>query len=585
MGNTRTVFRRGGMTLVEAIFGVALMSIVFWGIFGVLKVSIELVAGTKAKTGALALAGEQIEFVRSLSYDDVGTVGGIPPGNIPQIETIQLNETTYTRRTLVQYVDDPEDGTGINDETGITADYKKVKVELTWTIRGVGRALSLVTTIVPKGIESVTGGGTLWVNVLDAYALPLQGADVRVVNDTISPSVDVTTFSNNDGVVIFPGAPQGSGYEITVSKADYSTAQTYDATVGNPNPTPAHLSVVEGETTSSTFAIDRLAENTVRTFEPMREELYSEIFDDASGISDSASTTLSAGLVTLALSGGVYESEGYIISETITPGYLSAWQSFSWEETKPLGTSVRYHVLYESSPGVFLRLPEAILPGNGVGFEVSPVNLSGIDAATYSSLRLEAELATTDTMVTPEISAWSVSSVVGPIPILDVAFVLRGTKTIGSDASAAPIYKYEVNHVTDSTGEVIIDDLEWDTYTLTENDPSLVLIQACPTIPFTLDPGVAEITDLYLAPSGTHTVLVRVVDDELSPVSGATVTLARSGFEEAGLTERCGQKSFADLSSANDYDISVSASGFDLETQTNVTIVGNTEVTIMLNPN
>lgn len=577
--------RRRGMTLVEAIFGIALMSIVFWGIFGVLKVSIELVAGTKAKTGALALAGEQIEFVRSLSYDDVGTAGGIPPGNIPQVETIPLNDTTYVRRTLIQYVDAPEDGTGINDETGITADYKKVKVELTWTIRGVGRSLSLVTTVVPKGIESVTGGGTLWVNVLDAYALPLQGADVRVINDTVSPTIDVTTFSNTDGVVIFPGAPAGSGYEIIVSKDDYSTAQTYDATVSNPNPVPAHLSVVEGETTSATFAIDRLSDITVRTFEPMDEEVYTDFFDDSLGIDSFSSTTVAGGVVTLENTAGVYKDEGSVVSNSIAPNYLSSWQQLLFEDSVPAPTSARYFVLYEQAPDQFVPLPDAVLPGSSAGFEVSPVDLSSVDAGVYNELRIKAVLSTSDTATAPSIDSWSVGSVVGPIPIPTVSFGFQGAKTIGSDASAAPIYKYSMTHVTDGVGVAALTDLEWDTYTLTETDAARTLIQACPTLPVTLDPGVAITADLYLAPIADHTLLVKVVDDELAPVSGALVTVTRSGFDESGLSESCGQKSFADLASASDYTVSASASGFAATALTGVSVTGHTEVTITLTPN
>ena len=171
--------KQKGSSLIDVIVGTAILVIVFVGIFGIFKLSIELVSSSKAKTGALALANEQMEYLRSLSYDDVGTIGGIPSGNIPQEETIVLNQATYTRRTFIQYVDDPKDGLGAGDENFITADYKHAKVEMKWTIGETKRKFSLVSNIVPKGIETLQGGGILTINTIDAFGAPLPGAGGR----------------------------------------------------------------------------------------------------------------------------------------------------------------------------------------------------------------------------------------------------------------------------------------------------------------------------------------------------------------------------------------------------------------------
>jgi len=48
----------------------------------------------------------------------------------------------------------------------------------------------------------------------------------------------------------------------------------------------------------------------------------------------------------------------------------------------------------------------------------------------------------------------------------DIAFNMRGDKTIGSDGQGAPIYKYSANHQTNSTGELPLNNLEWDNYTI-----------------------------------------------------------------------------------------------------------------------
>ena len=178
-----------GTTLIEALVGVALIVLVFTALVGAFRLGLELLTTTKARIGATALANEQMEYIRSLPYDSVGTAGGIPSGPIPQSATTTVNGVEYTRRTFIQYVDAPQDGLDVSDENGITADYKIAKVEMTWSIRERPYALSLLTNIVPKGVESIAGGGTLRINVFDALGGPVQGATVRVVNTTGTTSM------------------------------------------------------------------------------------------------------------------------------------------------------------------------------------------------------------------------------------------------------------------------------------------------------------------------------------------------------------------------------------------------------------
>lgn len=574
------------MGVIEALFGIALMSLVFWALFGVFKLSIEIVLTSKAKIGALALANERIEFIRSLSYDDVGTLGGIPAGNIVQNESITLNQTRYNRRTYIQYADDSHDGSGVNDENGITADYKIAKVELTWDIRGRAHSYSLVTNVVPRGMESLAGGGTIFVTVLDAFGSPLSGADVRIVNSTTAPAIDVTTFSNAEGLVMLPGAPAASDYQVTVTKVGYSTAQTYDPTVANPNPNPAHLSVAEAQTTSATFSIDELSSLAVYTYEPIQTEVFTDEFLDASKLSSVASTTVT-GAVELASSGGVREPEGSATSVTIASADLYQWGEFSWEDALPLATSIRYRVLYESGPGVFEAIPDAALPGNAVGFSTSPLDLSGVSTTTYASLRFRADLTTADNTVTPSVNSWNFVYEVGPIPVPNIAFALQGTKVIGSDAAALPIYKYSQNHNTGALGRVTLMDLEWDTYNISV-DSSVVgwdVAAACPFQPFALAPGTAGTVFLYLVPNTAHTLLVNVVDAAGMAIPGASVRLYRGvAYDETQDSSSCGQTMFGALTSAIDYTLEVTKVGYQVGVVSNVAVSGATKVTVVLTP-
>lgn len=571
------------MGLLEVVFGIGMMTLVFWSLFGVFKLSIEIVISSKAKVGALALANERIEFIRSLSYDSVGTVGGIPSGTLAQTEVIPLNQMSYTRRTFIQYVDAPQDGAGAADTNGIMADYKVAKVEVTWDIKGDERSYSLVTSVVPAGMESLAGGGTIFVNVLDAFGVPLPGAEVRVVNATTNPTIDVATFSNADGLVIFPGAPAASGYEISATKTGYSTAQTYASTAGNPNPNPAHLSVVEAQTTNTTLAIDRLSSLAVFTYEPIKLESFNDTFDSGVLVAESASTTVASGEVTLfQFSAGLYEPWGSVTSETIAPTLLYRWGELSWQDTVPPSTDIRYYLLYENAPDAFVLIPDAILPGNAAGFTTSPVDLSGVPV-TYPRLRLRAELTAADQTITPSVDSWALSYERGPVPIPSVPFTLRGTKTIGSDASAYPIYKYDEDLTTDTLGQRDIEDLEWDTYLPTVDDAATGwdIAESCPSLPFALAPGVSTTTTLYLVPNSAHSLLVAVQNTAGAVIPGASIRAYRTGYDETQDGSSCGQ-TFFDALQTNTYTVEVSAAGYQTSTISNVTVSGDVSLIVNL---
>jgi hypothetical protein len=138
--------------------------------------------------------------------------------------------------------------------------------------KGATSSVSVVSNIVPKGIETLEGGGTLSINVLDSLAAPLSGAEIHITNDALDPPINITTYTNADGRASFPGAPESAQYSIVVTKSGYSTAQTYEADATNVNPAPPPATVIEGSTTQVTFQIDLLSEKTVLTFEDIKDE-------------------------------------------------------------------------------------------------------------------------------------------------------------------------------------------------------------------------------------------------------------------------------------------------------------------------
>lgn len=567
-----------GFTFVEMLITAAVVALVFGGLLMIIQTSLKMVNVTKGTVAAVTLADDRLEYIRSLSYAAVGTVGGIPSGNIPQTSTTSLNGTLYHERVLIQYVDSPDDGTGASDENGILADYKEVKVEYTWLNSQGTTSIFVLTNIVPPGIESVDGGGTLTVNVFDASVQPIQGAEVHIYNDTTTTTIDTSRFTNDDGRVMFAGAPAAANYRITVTKDGYSTDQTHSASVSNPNPTTPHVAVIESSVSTMNFQIDLLSGLLVRTVGPATTDEFLDEFTDNSNIETSSSIEVVSGEARLFGGPGAYTSSGNMQLASVTPSSMDAWEIASWDAVVPANTSLTVQV-YSVSGSSYTLIPEGDLPGNSVGFTSGPINLTGLDAGTYPTLALGATLTSSDPNTSPRISEWSISHVISEPTIGGIPFTLTSSKIIG----ATPVYKYEESHVTNGSGEIQLGDMEWDSYTFDLDTTSYDIAIACPDIPYILDPGVSETLTLTLVPAAAYTMRTNIVDADGNPIVNASVTLSRSGFSSTEETGSCGQVFFnSGLSNNSDYEIDVDATGYVSQTISGIGIDGDEALKVTL---
>ncbi len=557
-----------GMTFIDVIVGTALMLVIFLGLLGSLRASALLASLMKSNAAATTIANSQMEYIRSLSYDSVGTLGGIPAGTIPQNATTTEDGVSYGVRTFIDYYDDPSDGTGAGDTNSITTDYKRIKVTVSYTFNGKLRTISLVSNYAPVSMETSVNGGTLQVLVVNSTGSPVSGATVHIVNASTSPTVDLTTFSDSTGTVYLPGAATSTQYQVTVSKSGYSTAQTYLRDSTNQNPTPGYLTVVKNQTTSSTFAIDVLGALTLRTYLPIATSTFSDSFADGSKLASLSNIVLSSNTLTLSGSSGSYSSSGTAVSTVYTPANLSSWGMLMATTTLPAGTMVTLHVV--DSTGALV--PDTALPGNATGFTVFPINLSSISTSTYPSLAISATLTTSDPSARPLVTGWSLSSRTGPTPLPNVSFTLMGAKTIGSTGAGAPIYKTTTSGTTDNTGTSNLS-LEWDSYTL--NVTGYDVTDACNAPPFALSAGASLSESLILGTATTNSILVTVTDSSGAIVPGASVTLSRTGYSKTAITSSCGTAYFGSLTSASDYSINLSKTGYTTATINNVSVSGH----------
>ncbi len=253
-----------GFSYLEIIIGIAIFGIIIHAFFTLITTTYRFIGLSRSQATARALSNQQIETIRNLPYDQVGTQGGIPAGPILQTQTRIINNQTYTIKTSIIYIDDPFDGTVPSDL--LPTDYKKIRVKTTWNGPFTNsEGITLLTNIVPKGVESIVGGGTLAILVFDSTGQPIPQADIIIKTTTTSPPIDLNLFTDNDGNLILPGAPIcTSCYQITVSKNNYSTDKTISTSeVANPN-TPFQT-VLENQLTQVSFAIDKISNTTFQT--------------------------------------------------------------------------------------------------------------------------------------------------------------------------------------------------------------------------------------------------------------------------------------------------------------------------------
>jgi len=438
------IYRRNlGQTYIEVLIAIGILGILTAAVFVILSSSYELVGFSRSRVTALHLAEQKIEIIRNMPYDQIGTVGGIPPGPLAQVETAVLNGLSYTIRTTIIYVDDPFDGVAPVDL--LPTDYKRIRVEVSWQglAKSAANPVVFVSDISPKGLETSSGGGTISILVIDSNAVPVSGATITI-SASLNPPIDITLTTGEDGRILLPGAPScNSCYRITASKNGYSQDRTYSIEeVANPD--KPDLSIIEGQVSEVSFAIDKVSTLTVKS------------------VSDRESNF-------------------------------------------------------------------AVLP--------------------------------------------------------TVSFTLRGQKIIGKDTQDQPVYKYNQLFSTNESGEITINNLEWDNY-IAIPSASYDISGTNPLSPIKLLANSTQTFTISLSSHTSNTLLVSFLDSNHSPVSSVSATLSDgAGFNSTKLSgissdPDFGQVFFKSLSELS-YHLHATVSGF-LDNDSDIPVSGQTQVEVIL---
>lgn len=271
-----------GFTLIEtlvATFIFVLMSVAAYGGF---QKMLQITALIRTREVVTNLANEQFEIARNLPYSQVGTVGGIPSGVLAQNQVIIRDGRSFNVETIVRNVDDPFDGTlGGTPGDLSPGDRKIVEFTITCATCVNFKATSFTTHISPKNLETSSTNGALVIRVFDASGLPVVGADVSIVNSSLTPAVNLTDHTGIDGTLTIVDAPPSVGnYKITVTKSGYSTDQTYPSGgLGNPNPIKLNATVVLQQITQLSFTIDRTSTVPIKAMDNQCGDIAGFDFD------------------------------------------------------------------------------------------------------------------------------------------------------------------------------------------------------------------------------------------------------------------------------------------------------------------
>ena len=257
---------QAGFTLVENLVAMAIFVMLALVIYQTSTLLIKGVSAYRESATVSSLADQYMEIVHNLPYGSVCTMSGNPRcdtlPDLPNAPQTTINGGTYQIYYVVNYVDDPADGTVLDGRDFAANDYKQVRLYI--KNLGTGKLYDFTTNIVPKGLENMESGGALSIKVIDAVGQPVPGASVNIVNASLN--INLTRTTDEDGNWIEVGLPNDvNGYHITATKTGYSTDATYPLIEANPNPIKADATVRNGQVTDISFAIDKLSDLSFMT--------------------------------------------------------------------------------------------------------------------------------------------------------------------------------------------------------------------------------------------------------------------------------------------------------------------------------
>lgn len=257
-----------GVTLIETLVSVAIFAFVAIGLYASYGQVLKVVHRAQLRVATTALATEQFEIIRNLPYNLVGLKSGIPAGVLNPIQTLVRSGLSFTVSTMVRNIDLPFDGLAPSDTN--PADNKLVELNIVCTSCADYLPMTFTAEVGPKDLEASSTLGSLFVRAINAAGNPVPGATIHIVLASSTAPIDYTDVTGANGMLQLVGVvPAVSAYQVSATKAGYSTDKTYNpAGPTTTHPVLPYATVAPGTVTQLTFGIDLLSQLNVTSVTP-----------------------------------------------------------------------------------------------------------------------------------------------------------------------------------------------------------------------------------------------------------------------------------------------------------------------------
>ena len=208
---------QGGFSLIEVLVSIMVLAVVAGGLAAGLTATSAALGRSKADAIADKLASSEIEVVRRMTYDDVGTVGGNPVGTLVADRNVTRDGATFRVQDKVVYVDNPAPG---GSQTRV--DYKSVQVIVTPTVAG-SKSVTQTTLVAPPTYASIAGKAAITVSTTDKITGAALAGSAITVTGGPSPTVNDVTDATGNVVIagLTPNTSPGQVYTVGISNPGY----------------------------------------------------------------------------------------------------------------------------------------------------------------------------------------------------------------------------------------------------------------------------------------------------------------------------------------------------------------------------
>lgn len=533
-----------------------------------------------------------------MPYANIGTENGNPNGVLADY-TNAINQTIegeqYKLYYEVTYIDDPADGTILAGTDAAPDDYKQVKLLITKV--STGKVTTFLTSVSPKGLEGLNNAGALYLRAIDANGQPVVGANFHIQSLNLNPAIILDRSSDATGTWIEVALPASTnGYRITTTKTGYSTDATVPISGGNPNPTKPDSTVVNGQVTQVSFAIDLLANLTLKT--------VNQTCQPINGINLNLK-----GAKLIGTTPSVYK---YNQNQTSASGQV-ALTNIEWDTYTPTMLTGQSYTVYGTSPIQEI----AVLPAASQTFTLvlGPASTNSLlvivkDSATGTALEganvhLHKNSSNTDWNGTTGGSIWQQTSWTGgagQAAYTDTTKYFNDDNNIqtGGVPAALRLAPAGSNYVSSGWLESsTFDTGAVSNFTTITWQPTSQ--NANTTLKFQIATNNDNTTWNYKGPDGTAATYYTVSGSNISSVhdtdryirykaflsttnAAFTPVLTSIGINYVSGCFTPGQNIFPSLTAASDYSLDVSMSGYTTQTQSSLNINGNQVITVLLAP-